>query len=46
MLYMACVAILFCWRFYSAKRAAEKRVKGAAEHQEKLDKLAAEIKEA
>ena len=45
MLYIACVALLFCWRFYSAKRAAEKRINGAEEHQEKLNKLAAEIKE-
>ena len=46
MLYVACVALLFCWRFYSAKRSAERRLEGAAEHQEKLNKLAAEIKEA
>lgn len=43
MIYMACVALLFCWRFYSAKKAARKRLENAGEHQHKLDKLAAEI---
>lgn len=43
MIYMACVLLLFCWRFYSAKKAAQKRLENADEHQHKLDKLAAEI---
>ena len=43
MIYLACVALLFTWRFYSAKRAAEKRLAHAEEHEHKLQKLAADI---
>jgi ABC-2 type transport system permease protein len=36
MLYMAVVAVLFCWRFYSAKKAMRKRVAGESRHREKV----------
>jgi len=44
MLYMACVALLFCWRFYSARKELLKEQETSQENQERIRHLAAELK--